>query len=175
MKQVGLIVGLLCLLMGCASIAPSRATMEIRSFLTALRDNNRAGIEARIDRAALSLQISEVSRAIGEAESKRFLGDGLLGGIIGAVAGSALEFAGPSVVDPAILMAIARRAGLLADSHVPNQFQAQLYLRNLPDGRVCVPDPQTRTCLLFFTDNVELGWQLTSVDPAVLRSRLLGQ
>lgn len=156
----------------CAAVPPShQATGDILAFLRALQNRDMGGIERGIDREALSRQSAAISRAVLAGESERLLGNGILGSVVGELAGPVVALVGPVAVQPEFLAEVAERAGLREDTRLPGRFAAGFFLRSLPDGRVCAPDPRRGQCLMFFTNSAS-GWRLTAIDEATLRDRI---
>jgi hypothetical protein len=175
-KMVAPLALALALMSGCATgPRPSDAANDVLAFATALRDRDIAGIEARVDRAALLGQISGLARAIAADEVAKRAGGGgtaaLLGLFAADMAAPMIDSLSQWALEPDILADLARQAGLTPETRLPGRTVTALALRGLPDGRVCAPDPQTRGCLLYF-GKYPSGWKLNAIDEVALRARL---
>jgi hypothetical protein len=167
------------MLSGCATgPGPSEAAADVRAFAMALRDRDMAGIEARIDRPALQGQVNGLARQIASDEIAKRTGGGGTGAILGLfgadLAAPVIERLAQRALQPDVLADIARRAGLTPETRLPGRTVTSLALRNVPDGRVCAPDPQTRGCLLYF-GKYPSGWKLNAIDETALRARMAPQ
>jgi Protein of unknown function (DUF2939) len=158
---------------GCAT-GPGAldASTDVRAFAMALRDRDMAGIEARIDRPALQGQVNGLARALASEEIAKRTGGSALLGILGAdLAAPIIETLARRALEPDVLADLARRAGLTPETRLPGRTVTAIALRSVPDGRVCAPDPQTRSCLLYF-GKYPSGWKLNAIDEVALRARL---
>jgi hypothetical protein len=168
----------LCLLAlsGCATgPGASEASTDVRAFAMALRDRDLAGIESRIDRAALQGQVNGLARSIAAEEIAKRTGGGGTGALLGMfgadLAAPIIERLAARALQPDMLADYARRAGLTPETRLPGKTLTALALRSVPDGRVCAPDPQTRGCLLYF-GKYPSGWKLNAIDEVALRARM---
>ena len=164
------------LLASCATgPGPSEATTDVRAFAMALRDRDLPAIEARIDRPALQGQVNGLARALASEEISKRTGGGGTGALLGLLgadlAAPIIERLAKRALEPDVLADIARRAGLTPETRLPGRTVTRLALRQVPDGRVCAPDPQTRGCLLYF-GKYPSGWKLNAIDETALRARL---
>jgi hypothetical protein len=177
MKKIfaGLSMAIVCVA-GCATTpGPGDASTDVRAFATALRDRHLAGIEARIDRPALQAQANGLARAIAADEISKRTGASPLVSMFGAdLASPIIEALVRRALEPDMLADMAQRAGLTADKPIPGRMVTAIALRRVPDGRVCAPDPQTRSCLLYF-GKYPTGWKLNALDETALRARLSPQ
>jgi hypothetical protein len=164
-------------LAGCATTgsAPSEAANDVRAFAIALRDRDLGGIESRIDRPALQNQVNGLARAIASEEISRRVGGGGTGTVLGMfgadLASPVIERLARRALEPDMLADFARKAGLTPETRAPGRFVTSLALRNVGDGRVCAPDPQSRSCLLYFA-KYPTGWKLNALDETTLRNKL---
>jgi Protein of unknown function (DUF2939) len=163
-------------LTGCATTpGPSDASEDVRAFARALRDRNISGIETRIDRPALQGQVTGLARAIAAEEISKRTGASPLLGMLGAdLASPIIETLARRALEPDMLADIAFRGGLTAETPIPGRMVTAIVLRRVPDGRVCAPDPQTKSCLLYF-GKYPTGWKLNAIDETALRARLAPQ
>ena len=125
----------------------------------AVRDGDRAGFEAHVDRPALKLQLR--SRVIAQVAGTRG-GSGLaLAGA--AVAGPLVDLAMDALVRPEVFRAEAIRLGYDPARPLPGAFALAALVRPLGDGRVCVTDGRSGACVFDFDDEGGM-WRLTGYE-----------
>jgi Protein of unknown function (DUF2939) len=165
----------LAMLGACVTSQTLTAVDDVRGLALALQARDSAGIESRIDRAALRAQIVGLGRAYLLDQASRAEGFGQLAATAAYAAAEAgnplVERAADAILSPRILADIGRRAGLTPDRLVPGRGATSVALRQAGPDRVCLPDPdQVRRCLLYFTPG-PAGWRLSAIDETALRAR----
>lgn len=150
----------LCVGAACATIPRIEAASDIHAFLVAVRDGDRAGFEAHIDRAALKTQlrarlIAEVSARGGEHQGLA----GLAATLAAPVAGAAVDL----LVRPDTFRAAALRAGYDPNKPIPSTLQLTPLVKPLGDGRVCVTERHAGPCAFDFTNEGGV-WRLTGYE-----------
>ena len=153
----------LALLGGCATLPRYGASQDIHAFLVAVRDGDRAGFEAHLDRPALKTQLR--SRLIAEA--------GARGGSGWAAAGAALaaplvDVAVDALVRPDVFRAEAIRLGYDPAKPLPSALAIATRVRPVGDGRVCVEAAPGGPCVFDFNDEGGV-WRLTGYEGPLAR------
>jgi len=155
------------LLAGCAETAKLGAANDIRALLIAIRDGDRAGFDAHVDRMLLKEQIR--SRLLAAVAKQ--------GGAGGDLAALGLVLARPladqlsdSLIQPDVFRAVAEYYGYSPDTPIPGDLTLAASLRSIDDDHVCLAQKKTGPCVLVFRD--EGGtWRLIGFegDPSMLR------
>ncbi|MBN8649041.1 MAG: hypothetical protein J0L55_13895 [Caulobacterales bacterium] len=159
----------------CATTTNYGAADDILQFAIGLRDNNSSLIESHIDKPALKSQAMTLMRdmAIKEASSK-------MGNSLGAQAAAiatvdllkpVFEAIANEALKPNNLAYFARRAGMQNNLDMPSRFSATLAINNIDANRVCIRDPKTKKCLLYFGKYSNV-WRLNGFDENVFSERL---
>ncbi len=145
------LVSLVCALAAtaCATVPRFEAAGDIRAFLVAIRDGDKASFDAHVDRPALKVQlqsrlIADQAAAHGSA-SWQAVGAALFGGAL-------VEVGVDALVQPSAFRALALQLGYSPDRPLPNRLEIASVLRRLDDGRVCVVTRQDGPCTLVFKD-----------------------
>lgn len=153
-------------LSACATVTRYDAAGDIHAFLVAIRDGDKAGFEAHVDRPALKEQLR--ARMMADLIKRQ---DGL--GALGAVfAGPLADVAVDQLVQPSVFLAIAEAKGYAPSKLLPGRAALTGALRRLDDDRVCVTTKHDGPCVLDFRD--EMGvWRLVAFegDPGLLKLR----
>lgn len=175
MKKITLIF-LTIALASCATIARHEASADVLALVNALRDRNLYEIEARIDKNSLKSQAMQIAREIVIAEASQRIGHGI-GGQIAAVAAvdvlnPVIEGLAARVVEPDAIAFFARNAGLNQQTAMPSRMEATIAIRPIDNNRVCVPNPQSNRCVLYFNKFPD-NWKLVAIDEAELRANIL--
>jgi hypothetical protein len=155
----------LLLLAACATGERLSAAGDVHALLIAVRDDDRAGFDAHIDRPALEAQIQ--ARIVDRAAR----GKGAARGLGVLLSGPLSRAAGNMVLRPDVFRAVAEYYGYKPGEPIPGVISLAQILRPLSDGRVCAARSRAGPCLLTFAD--EAGtWRLVDFgDPAMLRLR----
>jgi hypothetical protein len=145
LRRLTALLVLMAALGACAVVPRYEAANDIHAFLVAIRDGDRAGFDAHVDRAALKAQL----RA-------RLLADGAGSGAAGAVgallAGPLVDIGVDTLVRPDVFRAIAIEVGYSADKPIPGVIAIGQFVRPLDDGRACVFTRRAGPCVLMFKD-----------------------
>jgi hypothetical protein len=149
----------LAVLGGCATGERVSAAGDVRGLLLAIRDDDRAGFDAHVDRAALQAEMQSI---IVEQAKASGLGPGATG--LGLLASGPLSRAAARIVlRPDVFRAIADYYGYRPGQPIPGTFALAAALSPLPHGQVCARDAKSSACLLTFTDEGGV-WKLTGFD-----------
>jgi hypothetical protein len=149
----------LALLAGCATTERLAAAGDVRSLLVAVRDDDKAGFDAHVDRRALE---AEIQMEMVERTRRADAGDGVAGlGLL--LSGPLARAAGGLFLQPEVFRAAAEYYGYRPDAPIPGTLALAAALSPLPDGRVCARGKRSGRCLLTFAD--EGGtWRLVAFD-----------
>jgi hypothetical protein len=159
-----IVTALAASLAACASVQRLDAASDVHALLISIRDNDQAGFDAHIDRAALK---REMLAKLSQRLDKR------LSGWAALLGPSVVDFAGETLLQPQVFRLVAQHYGYTRDSKIPNVIEIAGALKPQPDGRVCAVTKKNGPCLLTFTKE-EGAWKLTSFDgdPAMLKLKL---
>ncbi len=158
----------------CASVQNYSAANDILALINALKANNYPEAQKYIDKNALKTQaygiirnamIEKGSQKLGDsfiAKSAAIAGVDLLKPVIEALSDEAFEAKNLSY--------FAQKAGLNQNFTTPSKFKTSLVLNSLEDGRVCIPDPTTKKCLLYF-GRYENQWKLNGFNEMAIYDR----
>ena len=156
-KPLTLALALLC--GGCLTTERISAAGDVHALLIAIRDNDRAGFDAHVDRHALESQLEgrilAATQATNANDSTRALG--------AAFAGPLARLASQALLRPEVFKAVAEYYGYKPETPIPNQLEIAGALRPLPDGRVCAHKNHDGPCLITFA-NEQGTWRLVSFD-----------
>ena len=146
-------------LAACATAPRFEAAGDIHAFLVAIRDGDRAGFDAHVDRPALKAQLK--SRLIGgEAQTH---GTGSWQAIGAVLAGPLVDVGVDALVQPETFRAAAIKLGFAPDRPLPNRLQIDAFLRYTGDGEVCVTTRRDGPCTLVFR-NESGAWKLVGYE-----------
>jgi hypothetical protein len=181
-SALGLVTALAVSLQSCATVDPRTqdAVRDIHSFASSLQAGDLAGIEARIDRAALEAQALRVAQDVFATRIETRVGASqspfarALGGVVTSMATPVLKSMVSKALEPEAMAQAAFNAGLTPDRRIPGKFMVSLALKSLDDGRFCVPDRATKRCKLYFSPSAN-GWKLNEIDEALLRERMVNR
>lgn len=150
---------LLAALAGCLTPQRISAAGDVHALLIAIRDDDKAAFDARVDRPALEKQLE--SRILAATQSP---GASKATQAIGAVlAGPLAQFAGETFIRPPVFRAVAEYYGYKADTPIPNQLEIAGALRPLDQDHVCAAKGHGGPCVLTFA-NEDGVWRLVSFD-----------
>ena len=144
-------------LSSCATLPKLDAARDVHQFLVAVRDVDRAGFEAHVDRPALKSQMR--SRALAEAPD--LLGQQPLGVVGALLAGPLIDLAVDALVQPQVFRVVALRMGYSPDQPITNSLVIARSLRSLGGGRVCALDKDR--CALVFGEEAGV-WRLVAYE-----------
>jgi hypothetical protein len=154
-------------LSACATATRYDAAGDVHALLVAIRNNDHAAFDARVDRPALKAEIeSELVR--------KARGSGLGGGwqaAVLALAGPAADIAGEALVRPETFRYAANYYGYTPDRPIPDRITIAAGLRYVGSDQVCAAKDKNGPCLLTFT--LENGtWRLSGFDPETAKRHL---
>jgi hypothetical protein len=161
MKSRAALSALLVLFLGaCATVQRYDAAGDIHAFLIAIRDNDRAGFEAHVDRPALKAQLhARLLAAAMERPGAQALiaavGERLLGGLVD----SGLD----ELIQPQVLLAVAEANGYSPSKPLPNRVSISAAIKPLEGDRVCVVAKRDGPCVLVFRNEANV-WRLTAFE-----------
>ncbi|MFI4933988.1 MAG: DUF2939 domain-containing protein [Caulobacterales bacterium] len=150
----------------CVTAERIDAAGDVHALLIAIRDDDRAGFNAHVDRAALERQMEGVmlrhTQTPGASDTVRALG--------AALSQPLSQLAGDALLRPRVFLTVAEYYGYKPATPIPGQIAIAAALRALPDGRVCAAKSRQGPCLLTFADEDGV-WRLVSFDgdPSLLR------
>lgn len=154
-------------LSACATATRYDAAGDVHALLVAIRNNDRAAFDARVDRPALKGAIE--SRLVREARGANMSGGWQAAAI--ALAGPAADIAGSALIQPETFRYAANYYGYTPDRPIPGRVAIAAALRYEGDDRVCAAKTKNGPCLLFFT--LEGGtWRLSGFDSEAANLRL---
>ena len=155
------LLSILCLLAACATASRVGAANDVHALLVAIRDDDRAAFDARVDRDALKAEMSaRLAR-----EASRLKVDGLDLGRLGAVAAPALaNLAGDALIQPRVFRQVAEAYGYTRDRPIPGTMAIASQLKARPDGKVCATREKDGPCILVFTRSTEGRWRLSGFE-----------
>lgn len=146
MRLLAPLAALALALSGCATVQRYDAAGDVHALLVAIRDDDRAAFEARIDRPALERQIE--SRILRETQAANVPDSWkALGALFAA---SAAQVAGDTLVQPRVFRSVAGYYGYTPDRPLPDRLAIGSALRPAGYGRVCAPRQAGGPCLLVF-------------------------
>lgn len=150
---------LLLALSACATGERLSAASDVHSLLVSIRDNDRHGFDAHIDRPALEGEIQDVMVLQSKATG---VGEGLTGLSILA-SGPLSRVAAGVVLRPEVFRAIADYYGYNPEQPLPGAVRLAAALTPVSGGRVCAKDARTGVCLLTFAQEAG-SWRLVAFD-----------
>ena len=163
------------LLSSCATTEKFGAADDILEFASGLQNNNAPMIERHLDRQSLRNQAQSIARDVAYAQISKQMGDGFGAQIAAAAAADLAKPLINTIADEALstqnLSYFAQKAGLNRNLQLPSRFKAGLALQALDETRVCVPDDDTKKCVLYFGRYPD-AWKLYAIDEQALRKRL---
>lgn len=173
MKKIATIIAFFAF-SSCATTQNFSAANDILALMDALKSNNYALAQNYIDKTALKTQAYGIIRNAMIDKGSEKIGDSLLG--------KSAVIAGVDLLKPVIealsdeafeaknLAYFTNKAGLNQNFATPSKFKAALALDSVADGRVCIPDPATKQCLLYF-GRYENTWKLNGFNEVALYNK----
>lgn len=163
-----LMAGLALLLASCATVQKLDAANDVHALLIAIRDDDRAAFNARVDRRALKLEVESRLRA--EARSR----GSALESLAAILAPGLASIAGEALIQPSVFRAVADHYGYGRNTRIPSPIVISQALRPLPDGRMCSIARKGGPCLLTFSRGENGRWRLSGFegDLSMLRLKL---
>lgn len=159
MRRLATIIALALFLGACASVQKLDAAGDVHALLIAIRDNDQAAFDARVDRPALKREIE--ARLMQQAQRRADdLGLGALGALL---APTLADVAGEALIQPQVFRAVAEYYGYKPSTAIPGPLAISSALRTLPDGRVCATRKKDGPCLLVFTQQ-QGTWRLSGFE-----------
>ena len=140
----------------CAETTKIDAAGDIHAFLIAIRDGDRAGFDAHVDRDALKIQIRSRIMA---AAAKRDDNGGDLVAMAALLGGPVVDKLSDALIQPDVFSAVAQYLGYSPDKPIPGQFVIAQALRPTDSDHVCVVTKRDGPCLLDFR-NEDGAWKL---------------
>jgi hypothetical protein len=154
-------------LSACATATRYDAAGDVHALLVAIRNNDHAAFDARVDRRALKAEIE--SELVRKAR-RSTMGGGWQAAAV-ALAGPAADIAGEALVQPETFRYAANYYGYTPDKPIPDRISIAAGLRYIGSDQVCAAKSKDGPCLLTFT--LEGGtWRLSGFDPETAKLRL---
>lgn len=154
-------------LSACASVQRLDAAGDVHALLIAIRDDDQAAFDARVDRPALKREIED--RLLREAGSAKM--DGGLKALGALLAPTLADIAGEALIQPRVFRSVAEYYGYRPTTPIPGQFAIASALKPLPDGRVCATRKKDGPCLLIFTEQAGV-WRLSGFEGSLSELRI---
>lgn len=153
----------------CSTVNRVDAAGDVHALLIAIRDDDQAAFDARIDKESLKRQLE--SRLIDRARGASGASDGMRAlGVF--LAGPAADLAGEALLRPRTFRTAAAYYGYTPDKPIPGRMAIAGALAPAGAGQVCAKRAKDGPCLLTFA--LENGvWRLVGFggDPAMLGLR----
>ena len=148
MRGAGIGLALLCALTvaSCATIPRLQAADDIHAFLVSVRDGDRAGFEAHVDRDALKVQLR--SRLIAETAGS----GGRVATLGAALAAPLVDVAVNALLRPDTFRALAIRLGYDPQKPIPSTLAIAAFVKPLGGGHACVTEVRGGPCVLDFQE-----------------------
>ena len=138
---------------GCATVTRYDASQDIREFLVAVRDGDRAAFDAHIDRPALkaNMRARLLAAAAGRygAQSRETVG--------ALAAGPLVDVAVDALVRPQVFKAAAELAGYGPQTRIPPSIGITRDVTSLGSDRVCA---MVKGKCAFIFKHEEGGWRM---------------
>jgi hypothetical protein len=166
-RRFALLLALAASLTGCASVSRVDAAADVHALLIAIRDNDQAAFDARVDRPALSRQIEGfiMKRASDATADNPMMALGLL------LAGPASQLIGDAMLQPSVFRIAAGYYGYTPDKPIPGRMAIASTLRSIGPGEVCATRSRNGPSLLTFALRGET-WRLVRFDGELSDLRL---
>ena len=153
----------------CATTQRIEAGGDVHALLIAIRDDDHAAFDARVDRPALEHELEarllERTQQPDTTDTVKALG--------ALLAHPLAQLAGDALIRPKVFRAVAEYFGYRPQTPIPNQLEIAGALRTLPDGRVCAAKGRHGPCLISFANEAGV-WKLVSFDGDIKELRLPG-
>jgi len=147
------------LLSSCATSSRYDASGDVHALLVAIRNHDRTGFDAHIDRPALKAQLR--GRLVADAAKAR--GTKSLA-VVGAILSRPLvDLAVDQLVQPEIFGIVAEALGYSPTQPLPDRLVIARLIRPIDETTVCVPRKKNGPCLLIFHLD-EGNWRLTGFE-----------
>lgn len=166
--RVAILIGLLATLSACATATRLDAAGDVHTLLISIRDNDKAGFNAHVDRQALK---ASIEAHLVEEAGRRTKDENLRG--LGALMAPYLaEAADKALIQPSTFRSVAYQYGYKPGQPIPGQVVIAGSLKAMPDGRVCATKSKDGPCVLIFT-RTDGVWKLSGFegDVADLRGK----
>lgn len=153
-------------LSACATVERYDAAGDIHAFLVSIRDNDKAGFDAHVDRPALKAQLrTRVQAGLLKRNDN-------LAALAAVFAGPLVDAAVDQLVQPGVFLSVAEANGYAPSKPLPGRAAIAGALRTLDDGRVCVTVKRGGPCVLDFR-NEDGTWRLVAFegDPSLLKMK----
>ena len=145
------------LVSGCADAERFDAAGDVHALLVSIRDGDRAGFDAHVDREALKNQLR--ARLLAET-TRRLNGDPTVAAIGALIGRELIDGLADALIQPDVFRAVAEYLGYSPDRPLPGQLVIAQALRRLDDDHVCVPRKAGGPCVLIFQEENPV-WRLT--------------
>lgn len=159
----------------CATTSKIAAADDILEFAIGLQNNDPYKIERHLDREALKRQANFIARDVAIDQVTKQMGNDLKAKLaavaLANLAKPIVDMVTDEALSPENLSYFAQKAGLNQNLKLPSRFKTSLALQYISDTKVCIPDDNTKKCILYFGQYPD-GWKLYAIDEDALRARL---
>jgi len=129
------------------------AAEDVRAFVVAVRENDRAAFERHVDRQALRTQVLAQLR-------------GQAGPLADMLGGDLADQAADQLIRPETFRHALERSG--APARTPSAAEIATQLRVVEEGRVCLPRAPNGPCAITFAEQGDT-WRLVALDVGDIR------
>jgi hypothetical protein len=143
---------LAALLAGCSTVPRFEAASDIHAFLVAIRDGDRAGFDAHVDKPALKTNLRAHLLADGAQK-------GQASSALSFLAGPLVDLAVDAAARPEVFKLAAAEYGYDSSKPLPNSLAIAQLVHPLEGGRACVVTRSKGPCVFIFKDE-EGVWKL---------------
>ena len=159
----------------CATTGKIAAADDILEFATGLQNNDSYKIERHLDRESLKRQANFIARDIAIDQATKQMGNDFKAKLAAVAIANLAKPIVDMITDEALsaenLSYFAQKAGLNQNLKLPSRFKTSLAIQYISDTKVCIPDDNTKKCILYFGQYPD-AWKLYAIDEAALRARL---
>ena len=136
----------------CSTVPRFEAANDIHAFLVAIRDGDRAGFDAHVDKPALKTNLK--ARVLGEGGRKD-----ALGGVGAFLAGPLVDIAVDAAARPEVFRAVAAQYGYTTEKPLPSTLAIAALVKPLDGARACTTQRHGGPCVFIFK-NEDGVWRL---------------
>ena len=158
--RIGLIALMGLVAASCAETTKIDAAGDIHALLIAIRDGDKQGFNAHVDRPALKEQIR--ARLLAEAAKREDKG-GDLAALSLVLARPLVDSISDAFIQPDVFRAVADYLGYSAQTPIPSQLAIASGLRRLDDTTVCAAKKKDSPCILVFRNEAGV-WRLVGFE-----------
>lgn len=146
MRALIAVLSSLLLVAGCATLPRYEAANDIHALLVAIRDGDKPGFDAHVDKPALKTNLK--ARLLSEASHQR----SSVAGLGALLAGPVVDLAVDAAARPEVFRTVAEQYGYSPAQPVPSTLAIAQYVKPLDGGRACVITKAKGPCVFIFKD-----------------------